>query len=104
MDKLNDQIQKKIKWEETPSKRDMTWYEAIEYCKFLGDGWRLPTINELGEAQKNKIEVFKLDCYWSNYTHKYNEHFAYAFLFEIGFIINRLKNYRYSVHCIKEIE
>jgi len=104
MDELKDKIQMKLEWEKNPSKNDMTWYEATEYAKSLGDGWRLPTTNELAEARKNKIEWFKLDSYWSNHTHVHNDNFAYAFLFEIGFTINSLKNYKYCVHCVKEIE
>lgn len=104
MDELKDKIQKKLEWEKNPSKHEMTWYNAVEYTKSLGDGWRLPTINELKEAYKNNDKEFKCITYWSNYSYLPNDNFAYAYLIEIGFIINILKVFKHNVHCVKEIE
>ena len=43
----------------------MTWYEAVEYVKTLGEGWRLPTIEELHEIYNSKNNFTK-DYYWSS--------------------------------------
>ena len=42
----------------------MTWYEAVEYCKTLGDGWRLPTKKELNQIYESNNDFIK-DNYWS---------------------------------------
>ena len=49
-----------------------TWNDAIAKCKGLGNGWRLPTSDELNKLynNKNKIGGFKSgwldDFYWSS--------------------------------------
>ena len=35
----------------------MTWDEAITYCSNLGDGWRLPTKDELALMYEHKAEL-----------------------------------------------
>jgi|688.fasta_scaffold00172_64 hypothetical protein len=42
----------------------MTWYEAVEYVKSLGDGWRLPTKKELNQIYESNNDFIK-DNYWS---------------------------------------
>ncbi len=46
----------------------MTWVEATNACAALGDGWRLPTIEELGVMQTNKDKIggFVNSLYWSS--------------------------------------
>jgi hypothetical protein len=46
----------------------MNWFEAVELCKSLGKGWRLPTKEELNILYKNKEEVcgFIYSYYWSS--------------------------------------
>lgn len=46
----------------------MTWNEAVETCKKLGPGWRLPTKNELNMLYKNRKEIggFAYNYYWSS--------------------------------------
>ena len=50
------------------------WDEAVEACKNLGDGWRLPTREELYLVELNKrdIDGFTNDCYWSSSEHTVN--------------------------------
>lgn len=45
----------------------MTWDEAVEEVKKLGDGWRLPTILELHLIYNSELkDNFKTyNCYWS---------------------------------------
>ena len=46
----------------------MTWEAAKKACADLGEGWRLPTKEELNEMYRNKdkIGAFTLDNYWSS--------------------------------------
>jgi len=46
----------------------MTWEVAKKACADLGDGWRLPTKEELNEMYRNKdkLGAFTLDNYWSS--------------------------------------
>ena len=54
--------------EDLPKK--MSWYEAIQACHNLKNGWRLPTLNELKliykELHLKKKGGFKPSAYWSN--------------------------------------
>lgn len=34
---------------------ELTWDEAVQYCKGLGEGWRLPTISEMFYLYEDKI-------------------------------------------------
>ena len=55
-----------------------TWNDAIAKCKGLGNGWRLPTSDELNKLYNNrkKIGGFKDnyfdDFYWSSFAEKEN--------------------------------
>ena len=50
-----------------------TWNDAIAKCKGLGNGWRLPTLDELNKLYNNKDKiggfkttVFDAVWYWSS--------------------------------------
>ena len=45
----------------------MFWVEAVDACKALGSGWRLPTKSELNLLYKNKDKIggFAPENYWS---------------------------------------
>lgn len=45
--------------------KEMNWYKAINYCKSLGEGWRLPTITEMFYIYENKF-ITEQKCYWSS--------------------------------------
>jgi hypothetical protein len=47
---------------------EMTWLEANKACNALGDGWRLPTKEELDNLYNHKedIEGFADMPYWSS--------------------------------------
>lgn len=47
------------------TKKCLTWHEAVEYCKSLGSGWRLPTKDELNQIYNSKNNFTK-DFYWSS--------------------------------------
>ena len=42
------------------------WTEAKKACKDLGEGWRLPTKEELNEIYKNRDGGFADSNYWSS--------------------------------------
>ena len=49
----------------------LSWKKAMEVCETLGDGWRLPTIDELNEVYTFYCEgfnyvTFKHPYYWSS--------------------------------------
>jgi hypothetical protein len=46
----------------------MTWDDAKKACAALGDGWRLPTKEELNELYKHQDEIggFTFAFYWSS--------------------------------------
>jgi hypothetical protein len=46
----------------------MNWRDAKKACKELGDGWRMPTIDELYELYQNKRQIggFGTYYYWSS--------------------------------------
>ncbi len=54
-------------------KTPMTWSQAVESCKALGSGWRLPNIDELEaiflQLHKKKLGDFKDKWYWSSTVH-----------------------------------
>jgi hypothetical protein len=49
---------------------EMKWDEAKKVCEILGDGWRLPTADELNTLYQNKVTIggFRdnLYPYWSS--------------------------------------
>jgi hypothetical protein len=40
------------------------WYDAVKYCKLLGDGWRLPTLDELKMIYN--VDNDLTNTYWSS--------------------------------------
>jgi hypothetical protein len=53
---------------------DMSWDDATRSCQSLGEGWRLPTRDELATLYENKdfIGGFTNDHYWSSTTYATN--------------------------------
>jgi hypothetical protein len=92
-----------LEWQENPSEQPMTWSEANEYVKSLGDGWKLPSIEELKEAYDNKIEGFKSDFYWSSEEYVQNTNYAWFVYFYNGFVNYYRKRTISYVRCVKEV-
>ena len=76
--------------------KSMTLDEAKYACEGLGQGWRLPTKNELNFLFENKDEIggFANSVYWSSAEN--NNYYAWSFDFLFG---NAFKNYK-NVRCI----
>ena len=47
---------------------EMDWVDAKNFCAALGEGWRLPTLEELHTIyeKKDKVEGFTHSTYWSS--------------------------------------
>lgn len=72
IDIVNKSKQNQLVFEIAPVEleRKLNWNDAIEYCQSLGNGWRLPTIEELKEIYKNDRQKsssdFNCGYYWSS--------------------------------------
>ena len=62
----------------------MPWYYAMESCKRLGEGWMLPTKEELDLMYRKKeyLGILPLHGYWS--CDEYDEYSAYYQYFFTG--------------------
>lgn len=79
----------------------MTWYEANEVCKRTGNGWRLPTLQELElmYEHKDSIGEFIRKPYWTSSEDKL---FAWAISFDGGTqALGRKRNTHY-VRIVKK--
>jgi hypothetical protein len=81
----------------------MTWDEANKACEKLGDGWRLPTIEELFFVfeNRNKIRELKEGNYWTS-EESVDEYAWYAFDDGVAYYdFKYSKNYVRAVRDIK---
>lgn len=93
-----------IEWQSNSPVKRMTWYEAIDYAKSLGDGWRLPIRSELIDAYDNNVEGFNGSYYWSSSTYAQNTNNAWLVDFDDGFVYYNDKTYNYCVRCVREVK
>lgn len=94
----------KLEWQQNPPNKPMTWDDAMEYAKSLGDGWRLPTRGELSEAYDNKIEGFILDDYWSSSMYARATNYAWSVDFSKGYVDYYNKKDSDYVRCVREVK
>ena len=93
----------KLEWQENPPSDPMTWDEANEYVKSLGEGWRLPTKEELKEAYDSKIEGFKKSlAYWGSEEYVQNTIYAWLVNFYNRYVLYGGKTNSYYVRCVKD--
>lgn len=80
-----------------------SWYEAIEACEELGEGWRLPTKDELNELYKNKNTIggFVEDFYWS--SAEYGSSYAVVQYFGDGFHDEDVKEFKHYVCAVRTL-
>ncbi len=87
----------------TNAPRQMTWDEAQEYCASLGDGWRLPTKEELNLMYTNLkmagLGGFSGARLWSSSQNYSND--AWVQYFSYGDQYNYNKNYDSSVRACR---
>ncbi len=80
----------------------MNWFEAVELCKSLGKGWRLPTKDELNMFYENKEEIggfFVHNYYWS--STEYGDYSAWTFDFSGGSADDNGKSYTNYVRAVR---
>ncbi len=86
-----------------------TWQEAVDYCRGKGDGWRLPTENELYyywcvEPSVRVLDPFMEQNYWSSTTNASNAGQAWTFDFGYGIANKKGKTERLYVRCVRDKE
>jgi uncharacterized protein (TIGR02145 family) len=81
--------------------KKMSWEDAKKACESIGNGWRLPTKEELGVLFKNKIKmgVFTNDYYWSSTINTNN--LVWTQYFKDGYAIYSSKDYTNYVRAIR---
>lgn len=79
----------------------MKWDEAVKACADLGDGWRLPTKDELNLLYENKEKIggFASNVYWS--SSEYTNLFAWEQGFLSGFQASDDKGYTRYVRAVR---
>ena len=95
-------------WNKLESHKSMSWEEAIEYAKTLGNDWRIPTIQELitlVDFSKNNpackiINTYSLD-YWSSTIYADDTRYAWNVDFYDGDISYNDKNNNFYVYYVK---
>jgi len=100
----------KLEWHKD-TKEDVTWDEAMDYCESLGDGWRLPTIEELTSAinyseynPATSIKGFKSSYCWSSTTYASYNAYAWYVDFSHGYVNYDYKpNYGYA-RAVREVK
>ena len=81
-----------------------TWDEAKEACEALGEGWRLPTKNELNEMYEKRDVVggFANSNYWSSTEN--GNYSAWSQYFSTGSQNHYGKtNYVYNVRAVRAL-
>lgn len=91
-----------LEWESNPPKNQMTWHEASDYTKTLGEGWRLPTSDELYDAYDSRVSGFDENYYWSSNTYLVYTDSAWLFG-QFGLKSDGKKN-RYYVRYVRDVK
>ncbi len=107
----------RLEWKDDNDTKDLTktWDEAKAYCLGLGDGWRLPNINELVNlADKNigigddeaisPIFVNTKNYYWSSTTYINDSGSAWYVSFDYGKNDHLTKSNPLNVRCVRGVE
>jgi hypothetical protein len=97
-------LEQHIKFEVYP--KDLgkhNWEDAKKLCEDLGNGWRLPSKEELYVMWLNKKSVgcFVADYYWSSSMSDTN--FAWVQHFATGSQFNNDKNFTYYVRAVRAL-
>jgi hypothetical protein len=80
---------------------EMKWDEAKKTCADLGDGWRLPTIEECFIMYRNKA-INKAYC-WSSTEYVYNSAWYFSFNDGAAYYYGN-KNSTYYVRAVRDIK
>ena len=79
----------------------MNWLKAKQACVDLGDGWRLPTIDELNilYINKDKIGGFSRNFYWSSKEDYYDSSWGQNLFFGLQYYND--KSYNAEVRSVR---
>ena len=86
---------------------EMNWEEAKKACADLGDGWRLPTIDELNQMfskYENLLGGFKSKILWSSYSEDNNDNARSLDFFDFGFTNRTTKNDVCFVVAVRDLK
>lgn len=78
------------------------WEDAKKICEDLGDGWRLPTREELHLMWLNKDDSFAAAYYWS--SSEYSNYNAWHQNFYNGNQFYYVKNNTYYVRAVRDVK
>lgn len=79
------------------------WSDAMKACNALGEGWRLPTKNELNKLYQNKYKIgsFTKNYYWSSSLVGLNSVWVQDFINGVQF--SPSKNYdEHKIRAVKK--
>jgi hypothetical protein len=85
----------------------MNWEDAKKACDDLGDGWRLPTIDELNQMfskYENLLGGFKSKILWSSYSEDSNDKARSLDFFDFGFTNRTTKNDVCFVVAVRDLK
>ena len=98
-----------LEWQADVPRRKFTWQEAKDYAASLGDGWRLPTIQELltlvdYTTHRPACSVFP-DCpsewFWS--SSPYDNADAWSVYFGFGLVDFLSRHHGNAVRCVRDV-
>ena len=99
-----------LEWQEEDDGIKRTWEDSIIYATTLGDGWRLPTIEELisiidftTHGPACKIKPCRSSYYWSNSPYANNSSTAWGDNFFNGYVYGNYKDFRYYARCVRPV-
>ena len=95
-------VEQHLKFEVYPKDLgEHTWKDAKKVCEDLGDGWRLPTREELHLMWLNRdiIGGFAAAIYWS--SSELNSNYAWPQLFSNGSQYNGSKDNTFYVRAVR---
>ena len=99
-----------LEWQEEDDGIKRNWEDSIIYATTLGDGWRLPTIEELSSiidytthSPACRIESCRSSFYWSGSPYDHYSDYAWNVNFGYGYVLNYFKDYHYYVRCVREL-
>lgn len=98
-------IEQHLKFEVYPNDLgEHTWEDAKKVCKELGDGWRLPTREELHLMWLNKDTIggFAAAYYWSSSEYSVNN--AWYQYFNNGYHYDKINTYYFNVRAVRDIK
>ena len=98
-------------WQETLSHDTYTWEEANKYAKSLGEGWRVPTIQELLtlvdyeriDPACKEFPTTSSERFWSSTLFSYNQDCAWSVHFYGGDTYWEGKYTRALVRCVRSL-